>query len=203
MDPFLKGIITGLVLSLYVGATFFMLVETSITRGLKAALLFDLGIFLSDVFCVLLVYFFASEILNTVMNNLYVGLFGGVAFIGFGVNYMMDRQKPQYGQLSAKYAVRLLFSGFIINILNPSVFVFWLGTLAVAITHFHFTGKDIFLYLASTLFIVVCVDVLKIYSACWLRRLLTPRVKKGLCFFSGAILILFGIVVIISKIRTF
>jgi threonine/homoserine/homoserine lactone efflux protein len=201
MDPVFKGIITGLILSIYVGATFFMLVETSITRGFKAALLFDLGIFLSDAFCVVIVYFFASEILNTVAHNIYVGLFGGIAFIGFGVNYMIDRQKPHIGDLSANHMAKLVLSGFFINIINPSVFVFWLGTLAVAITHFQFSGKEVFLYFATTLSVVVSIDILKIYSSCWLRKVLTRRITKGLYIFSGIILILFGIVIIVSKIR--
>jgi threonine/homoserine/homoserine lactone efflux protein len=45
VDPVFKGILTGLILSISLGATFFMLVETSITRGLKAALAFDLGLY--------------------------------------------------------------------------------------------------------------------------------------------------------------
>jgi threonine/homoserine/homoserine lactone efflux protein len=203
MDPVFKGIITGLVLSIYIGATFFKLVEISITRGFKAALLFDMGIFLSDAFCVMAVYYFTSEILNNVMQNLYVGLFGGVAFIGFGVYYMIKRQNSKTSPLLANHIIRLVLSGFLLNILNPSVFIFWLGTLAIAVTHFNFTGKEVFVYFATTLLVVVSVDMLKIYSACWLRKVLTPRIMKSVYLFSGAVLILFGIVVIIGKIIAF
>lgn len=203
MDPVFKGIITGLVLSIYVGATFFMLMETSITRGFKAALYFDLGIFLSDLLCILIAYFFASDILNSVMNNAYVGLLGGVAFIGFGVNYMRDRQNKAGIAISANQNRKLILSGFFINMVNPSVFIFWLGTLAIAITHFNFTGREVFLFFASTISVVVLIDILKIFSACRIRNLLTPRIIKVLYLFSGAILILFGITVIISKIRAF
>jgi threonine/homoserine/homoserine lactone efflux protein len=201
VDPVFKGIVTGLILSISLGATFFMLVETSITRGFKAALAFDLGIFLSDLLCVLIAYFFAAEIMNKVTQNFYVGLFGGVAFIGFGVNYMVERQNQPARQTSSNQRFKLVLSGFLINTVNPSVFVFWLGTLAVALTQFKYTGKDIMLYFASTLFVVVVSDVLKIYSACWLRHMLTPRILRILYMFSGSILILFGIAVIISKIK--
>jgi threonine/homoserine/homoserine lactone efflux protein len=201
VDPVFRGIVTGLILSISLGATFFMLVETSITRGFKAALAFDLGIFLSDLLCVLIAYFFAAEIMNKVTQNFYVGLFGGVAFIGFGVNYMVERQNQPARQTSSNQRFKLVLSGFLINTVNPSVFVFWLGTLAVALTQFKYTGKDIMLYFASTLFVVVVSDMLKIYSACWLRHMLTPRILRILYLFSGSILILFGIAVIISKIK--
>jgi len=202
MDPIIKGIITGLILSIYVGATFFMLVETSITRGFKAALLFDAGIFLSDLFCVTIVYFFTAEILKSIVHNLYIGLFGGVAFIGFGVNYLIGRQNQQNRHLSANRMIRLVLSGFFINILNPSVFVFWVGTLAVSVSHFQFSGKEIFFYLGATLLTVVVIDILKIYFACWLRKILTSHIIRAIYLFSGIILILFGIVVIISKIKS-
>jgi threonine/homoserine/homoserine lactone efflux protein len=203
MDPVFKGILTGLVLSFYVGATFFLLVETSITRGFRAALLFDAGIIVSDICCVLLVYFFTSEILNTVMQNIYVGMFGGVAFIGFGINYLVGHQRVLARSPSPNRMLRLVLSGFIINLLNPSVIVFWLGTLAVSVTHFQFDGKEIFLYFAATIIIVAAVDILKIYSACWLRSVLTPRIIKIVYLLSGTILILFGILVIYSKIKEF
>ncbi len=201
MEPVIKGIITGLILSIYVGATFFMLVETSITRGFKAALLFDAGIFLSDLFCVTIVYFFAAEILNSIVQNIFIGLFGGVAFIGFGVNYLIGKQNQQSHHLTANRMFKLLMSGFFINILNPSVFVFWLGTLAVSVSHFQFKGKEIFFYLGATLLTVVIIDVLKIYFACWLRKILNRRVIRIIYLCSGIILIVFGIVVIISKIK--
>ncbi len=44
MGIILEGFITGLLLSIFVGATFFMLIETSMTRGFRAALWFDLGV---------------------------------------------------------------------------------------------------------------------------------------------------------------
>jgi hypothetical protein len=57
------------------------------------------------------------------------------------------------------------------------------------------------LYFASALFVVVLMDILKIVSACWLKTVLTPRTLRILYLFSGSILILFGIGIIVSKIK--
>ena len=48
MDLVLKGIVTGFILSIMVGPVFFVLLETSIKKGVRAALAFDLGVLLND-----------------------------------------------------------------------------------------------------------------------------------------------------------
>jgi threonine/homoserine/homoserine lactone efflux protein len=201
MDPVIKGLITGALLSIYVGATFFILIETSINKGFKAALCFDLGIFLSDICCIIMAYFFASEILNNFIHNWYVGFFGGVVCIGFGANCMIQRQPQQTRHFDASHIIRLLLSGFIVNIFNPSVLIFWLGTLAVALTHFQFSGREIFIYFATTLLVVVTIDLFKIKAACRLRSILKPRIMRSFYWISGALYIVIGILFIISKMK--
>jgi threonine/homoserine/homoserine lactone efflux protein len=114
---------------------------------------------------------------------------------------MFDRKNAEMQRISSNQSMKLILRGFFINTVNPSVFVFWLGTLAVALTQFKFTGKEIVLYFASALSVVVSLDILKIYFACWLRTSLTYRIIRILSIFSGSLLILLGIVVIISKIK--
>ncbi len=202
MDPVLKGLVTGALLSIYVGASFFMLIETSMNKGFKAALFLDLGIFLSDVCCILAACFFASGMLNHLMQNWYVGFFGGVVCIGYGANYMMQRQPRQVRQFRANHFLRLSLSGFIVNMLNPSVLLFWLGSLAVALTHFQFSGREMVVYFATTMLVVAGVDLLKIKAACWLRTVLKPPVMRGFYWVSGAVYMVIGILLIISKMKT-
>ncbi len=92
MDIILKGIITGSFLSIFVGATFFMLIETSMTRGFRAALWFDLGVLLCDAAIIAVVYFFTAWINNTLVHNTYFNLAGGIVFMGFGINYILSRK---------------------------------------------------------------------------------------------------------------
>ena len=62
MDLILKGIVTGFILSIMIGPVFFVLLETSIRRGVRAALTVDIGVFLSDVIYVLIAYIFYSQV---------------------------------------------------------------------------------------------------------------------------------------------
>jgi threonine/homoserine/homoserine lactone efflux protein len=50
INDILSGIPWGLFLSFMIGPVFFILLETSIIKGFRAALVFDLGVVLGDVF---------------------------------------------------------------------------------------------------------------------------------------------------------
>ncbi len=95
MGIILEGIITGLLLSIFVGATFFVLIETSMTRGFRAALWFDLGVLSCDSLIITTVYFFTAAINRILVQNFYFNVIGGIAFIGFGLNYILARQKEE------------------------------------------------------------------------------------------------------------
>ena len=62
MDLILKGIVTGFVLSIMIGPVFFVLLETSIRRGVKAAIAFDLGVLLNDIFYILIAFVFYKQV---------------------------------------------------------------------------------------------------------------------------------------------
>jgi threonine/homoserine/homoserine lactone efflux protein len=197
MGIILEGFITGLLLSIFVGATFFMLIETSMTRGFKAALWFDLGVLLCDSLIIIVVYFFTSAINRILENNFYFNIAGGIAFIGFGANYILSRRKEKH-HLNVKNnkAIKLILNGFFINLLNPAVIIFWLGSMAVALTHFKLSGKQTFLYFATIMTVVAILDITKAYFAYRLSHMLNPRVLRGIKVMSGIIMIGFGLYIL-------
>ena len=52
----LTAIVTGFVLSLMIGPLFFVLLETSLTKGIKAAIALDIGVLISDLLYILIAY---------------------------------------------------------------------------------------------------------------------------------------------------
>jgi threonine/homoserine/homoserine lactone efflux protein len=139
MDIILNGIITGLLLSVLVGATFFMLIETSMTRGFKAALWFDTGVVLCDTMLITLVYFFTSWINDTIVRNEYFKIAGGIVFMAFGINYILSRKRNNAEPVAMALNLRLFLNGFLINLMNPSVILFWLGTMAITLSNFNYS----------------------------------------------------------------
>jgi len=197
MGIILEGIITGLLLSIFVGATFFMLIETSMTRGFKAALWFDLGVLMCDSLIIIAVYFFTAAINRVLVNNYFFNIAGAIAFIGFGANYILARRKEEH-HLAAKNTrvIKLILNGFFINLLNPAVIIFWLGSMALALTHFKLTGKQAFIYFATIMTVVAILDVTKAYFAYRLSHILNPRLLRVIKVLSGIIMIGFGIYIL-------
>jgi threonine/homoserine/homoserine lactone efflux protein len=196
MGIILEGVITGLLLSIFVGATFFMLIETSMTRGFKAALWFDLGVLSCDTIIITTVYFFTSWITRMLVHNTYFNMAGGISFIGFGVNYIVSRRKEEPHIKANGQVLKLILNGFFVNLLNPAVIVFWLGSVAMAITHFKLAGNMALVYFVTTLSVVALLDVAKAYFAYKLSAFMNPHVLRGIYIISGVIMIGLGVFIL-------
>jgi threonine/homoserine/homoserine lactone efflux protein len=197
MGIILEGIITGLLLSIFVGATFFVLIETSMSRGFKAALWFDLGVLICDSLIIVAVYFFTAAINRVLVGNYFFNIAGSIAFIVFGANYIFARRKEEpHIAVNNTKVYKLILNGFFINLLNPAVIIFWLGSMAVALTHFKLSGKQAFVYFATIMTVVAILDVTKAYFAYRLSHILNPRLLRGIKVMSGVIMIGFGIYIL-------
>lgn len=197
MDAIVNGFITGLLLSIFVGATFFMLIETSMTRGFKAALWFDAGVVLCDSLLIVVVYFFASWINQTIVKNTYFNLAGGTIFALFGVGYILSRHRKG-SEIKETGNIRLMLNGFFINFMNPAVVLFWLGTMALTLTKLKYTGKETLLFYIAALTTMAALDIVKAYFAYRISNLLNAKMLKGVYIVSGAIMIGFGIWLVIK-----
>ena len=94
---FLEGIIVGLSLALIMGfgPSFFTLIQTSINRGFKSAMLLDVGIILNDILIVALTTMTNIQFNITNDNGLiYAGISAGIILIIFGIyNFTLSPQK--------------------------------------------------------------------------------------------------------------
>lgn len=198
MEIILKGLLTGLLLSIFVGATFFMLIETSMTRGFRAAIWFDAGVLLCDAMVITGVYFFTAWITRTLVHNVYFDLAGGLVFMGFGVNYIITRKKNENLPQVRNHNARIFLNGFFINLLNPSVIIFWLGTMALTLSQFNLTGRETIVYFGSALLTVAITDILKAYFAYKLSNVLNNSILRRVYVLSGLLMIGLGAYIIFT-----
>ncbi len=205
-----KGIVTGLILSIMLGPAFFLLLETSIKKGIRAALAFDAGVLLSDIVYIIIAYVFIKQVaeLSTGGDNALIKLIGGILFIVYGaITFFKKIGTKKFSYESNKlrnskdYWV-LFVKGLVLNLANPLVIFYWFSVMALGKTASSeaFTGWDMFFYLCVILFTFFTIDILKIIGAKKLRPFITPTVLRSLNRITGSVLFTFGLILIIDGV---
>ena len=197
MSTVYDGILLGLFLSVFVGATFFVLIETSINRGFKSAMAMNIGVFLSDISIILLAYFSTSDFLNHLVHNQMFKFSGGLAFLGFGIYYILKKHKPRSISVDTNLNyTRLFLNGILVNTLNPSVIAFWLGSIVLVVSYNNFTGHQAFVFYLSCMSVVISLDLTKIYFASRLKKFINRRILNIVSFLTGSLFILLSLKII-------
>lgn len=210
MDYIFQAIGIGFLLSVMVGPVFFILLETSITKGVRASLYLDLGVFISDVIYILFAFIFAAQIkgfTNDASNNNFIlGIIGGVLFVGYGIYTLFSKSKnevsPKSKTITSKNADSLVLGikGFMLNFANPAVLFYWIGIIAQGN---QITDKDhpgqLILFVSLVLFTYFAMDVLKILGAKKLSPLVTGALLLALNRLIGIIFTVIGVFLILKQ----
>ena len=95
MADYLTAIPLGFILSFSFGPLFFILLETSISKGLKQAFFMDLGVVFSDILFFAIAYLGASQII-TEENQPALFILGGVMLAAYGaLSFIKTQQKKK------------------------------------------------------------------------------------------------------------
>lgn len=190
-----NGVVYGLILAVLIGPVFFTLIQTSIEKGFKKAILVAVGIVISDFLYINLSYFGLSQLLDKENYKEWIGYSGGIILLAFGLFSLFKSRKAPAIQKSvdAKGFFRYIIKGFAINGISPFVLLFWLGTMSMATLEYGYQGLELVLFFGAILFTVLTTDIIKAYLAGKLRALLTPQLFNILNIIVGLALIVFGI----------
>lgn len=211
-DLILKGIVTGFILSVMIGPVFFILLETSIKKGIRAGVAFDLGVFFSDFIYVLIAFLFYNEVkgLAEGQSREIVKSIGGIVFIIYGIYTIL--KKPSLVQITTskerepadwKEYRLLALKGFILNLANPLVIFYWFSVLSLGDSK-HIEGLGtrmiLFMFISTVLITFFSIDLLKIVGAKQLRPFITNRLLKALNQLIAIVFITFGVVLLFQGI---
>ena len=216
MDFFIQAFSIGFLLSVMIGPIFFLLLETSITKGFRSALALDFGVLISDIIYVLIAVMFVEQIKGLIAGNkLMFSVIGGAIFVVYGMISLfkkvalLDSQKlegidasPENSrqQNNTKDYVFLGLKGFVLNFANPMVIFYWVSVASVANNAVPDENSTTwaFVFLCLVLLIFFSVDVLKIIAAKKIRPLVNQTLLNGLNRLIGIVFTLFGIFLILQ-----
>ena len=208
------GILFGIILSFLIGPMFFLLLETSIKKGVRHAIFLDIGVLFSDVLYLIASFFFAQEINDKLDENSYVKYIAGGVFIVIGLvsiikksNYLKNTSTLDLDNISStetkskifgfrkRTYVALIAKGIGLNAINPGVLIYWIAACTYATEELQISGNNLIYYFAATLTTMFTVDLLKIYFASKLKSRLNNKNLALMSIIIGSALIIFGLAI--------
>jgi len=189
----------GILLAFMIGPVFFVLLETSATKGFRAGLALDTGVIIADILFLFIAYFSSFQLLENLSNQPGLYVFGGMILLVYGIVIIIKKPPLNKKEKSARGTyLNLMVKGFLLNFINIGVLVFWLGVIIVVGPSLDNEPNRILVFFGAMLAAYFITDLVKIVLAKQLRKKLTPDriklIKKGL----GAVLAICGIVLIIK-----
>ncbi|RZJ50812.1 MAG: LysE family translocator [Flavobacterium sp.] len=203
INDILTGLPWGLFLSFMVGPVFFILLETSITKGFRAAMAFDLGVVLGDIFFIGIAYLGSYRLIQSLKDKPALFIFGGIIMLAYGIisfvklknDEKMDDEEIDRDIIKRNYG-SLFIKGFILNVINIGVLGFWLAVIISVGPKLEMENTRMFTFFASVIITYLLVDCIKILLAKQLKSKLTPnnilKIKKVI----SVVLMIFGVVLI-------
>ena len=182
MLEILPAIPLGILLSFSFGPLFFILLETSVSKGIKQAFFIDVGVVLADVTFFSVAYFGASKII-TEENQPALFVLGGVLLSSYGLvscfKTFRKKKKHQKGKVRIIETLRfisLASKGFLLNIINVAILFFWTGVLFVIGPKFEMNPIKVWTFFFLTVSTYITVNLGKYYLASRLKSKLTDNI---------------------------
>lgn len=206
LELVLYAIGLGIMLSLvFIGPIFFLLIETSFSRGPRHALALDLGVISADILCITVSYFASADLVNLIDKH--PGFYRISAFLIFIYAIYMIASKTKMHLESEKKLIdqnyiKTYFNGFLLNLLNIGVVLFWLVTV-VSVRNQYPDTDNFILYIGIVIGTYLLIDLSKIFLAKQFHYKLTQKLANGIRKGVGIILILFSIFIFLQSFAKF
>lgn len=201
-EDILTAIPWGLLLAFSIGPGFFVLLETSITKGFRAAFTFDLGIVFGDVIFILIAYLSTNRLLEQLKDNPTLFIVGGLIMLSYGlISFIMlkrnfkkkSNEEKDDDNIPKNNYFGLFFKGFLLNFINIGVLGFW---MVIIITHgpqMEMNTQRISIFFTAILVFYLLFDIAKILLAKQLKNRLTSENIYKIKRVISIIIVIFGL----------
>lgn len=184
LQDILSAIPLGFFLSFMIGPVFFVLLETSVVKGFRAALFFDLGVVLADIVFITIAFFSSYRLIQTIKDDPALFIFGGLVMLTYGIisfiNNRKEARKIKIDEIDPKELaktnyVSLFVKGFFLNFINIGVLGFWLAILITIGPQLELKTSRMLTFFSTLIVTYFVTDIFKILLAKQLRRKLNQK----------------------------
>lgn len=199
LEAVIKGLGFGLLLSISVGPVLFSIIKQSLNNGHKGGFAFVAGVSASDISLVLLSNIFTTLLESLKLYKMEIGIAGCIFLVSMGIFFLffkkvkVNKEGQQIFKFRKRDYAKMFLSGYLMNTLNPAIFIFWITTSTAIIGH---TVNERIVIFTTCLLFMLLTDCLKVLLAGKIRRKLTPHNIHIINRVNGIILIVFGIALI-------
>lgn len=196
----------GFMLSLvFIGPIFFLLIETSFTRGPKHALALDFGVITADLVCIVAAYYASADLVSIIDKHPGFYRITSLFILVYGIIMIVTKTKmhmPGEEKIISQNYVKTFLNGFLLNILNVGVILFWLVTV-IGVRNQYPGGENLILYLAIVIATYLLIDLAKIFLAKQFHYKLTQKLANQIRKGVGIVLILFSVFIFMQSFKMF
>jgi len=199
LEAVIKGLGFGLLLSISVGPVLFSIINQSLNNGHMGGFAFVAGVSASDISLVLLSNIFTTLLESLKLYKTEIGIAGCIFLVSMGIFFLffkkvkVNKEGQQIFKFRKRDYAKMFLSGYLMNTLNPAIFIFWITTSTAIIGH---TVNERIVIFTTCLLFMLLTDCLKVLLAGKIRRKLTPHNIHIINRVNGIILIVFGIALI-------
>lgn len=183
LNDIISAIPLGFFLSFMIGPVFFVLLETSVVKGFRAAIIFDLGVVLADIIFILIAYFSSYRLIQSIKDDPALFIFGGLVMLTYGIiSFVKNRKESKKGideedptELAKNNYFTLFIKGFFLNFINIGVLGFWLAILITVGPQMELKASRMITFFSTLVLTYFVTDIFKILLAKQLRNKLNPH----------------------------
>jgi threonine/homoserine/homoserine lactone efflux protein len=183
LNDIISAIPLGFFLSFMIGPVFFVLLETSVVKGFRAAIIFDLGVVLADIIFILIAYFSSYRLIQSIKDDPALFIFGGLVMLTYGIiSFVKNRNESKKGideedptELAKNNYFTLFIKGFFLNFINIGVLGFWLAILITVGPQLELKASRMITFFSTLILTYFVTDIFKILLAKQLRNKLNPH----------------------------
>ena len=211
------AILIGLFLSVVVnmGPAFITLMQTSLHRGFRSAAWFATGVILNDAMVVSICILASVQVVMKSSIEAALACIGaGVILLLFGIftyrkkvedtkerdEYIEKRTNEVLKKQDDKPAWFVFFAkGFVLNILNPFVWIFWFSAVAMVAGNMDGNKVSTIVFFAIILGTTLIMELLKAWGAAKLKKFLDAERTTLMNKIAGVLLMFFGVYFIVFR----